>query len=89
MHGMAIEPRDVDVLATDDAAATIGGLFRAAMVADDRPYERANMRADRRLGIMLGGVQIEVLTNLRNVVAGAEGLTFDLAAAVRSFESRS
>jgi hypothetical protein len=79
---MDVEPSDVDIVATEEGVAKIAETFAAAVTADDNPYARENIRADRRVALEINGIEVEVLTNLRNVVGHAETMPFDLARVV-------
>jgi hypothetical protein len=64
LHGMPVEPGDLDLVATDDAATRIAAALNGLVKSDDQPYERGPVQAVRRLALSVGSVPVEVLVNV-------------------------
>jgi len=74
LHGLAVDPQDLDLVA-DAAGATelvdgLGDLVRK----DVAPWDRGDVRAARRALAVLDGIDVEILVDVEAVVLGARVL---------------
>lgn len=67
LHGLKVEPRDVDILADDTAAAELIAGLRGAVARDETPWDRGDVRASRRALAMVEGVEVEILVDVEAV----------------------
>ena len=67
LHGLKVEPGDVDILADDAAAAELIGGLRGAVARDEAPWDRGDVRASRRALAMIEGVEVEILVDVEAV----------------------
>jgi hypothetical protein len=74
LHGLPVEPRDVDLVA-DSAAATelIGGLGDA-ITKDEAVWDRGDVRAARRAMAIVEDVEIEILVEVEVIAQGVRVL---------------
>lgn len=72
LHGMATTPHDLDLIADEAGAEHLALALAPLVTSDERPYQRESLRADRRLGLELEEVSVEVLVNLRNLSDAGE-----------------
>jgi hypothetical protein len=67
LHGLKVEPRDVDLLADDAATAErIGGRL-GAVARDEAPWDRGDVHASRRALAMIENVEVEILVDVEAV----------------------
>jgi hypothetical protein len=71
LHGLPIDPRDVDVLADQEAVAELLAGLRDTVVIDQAPWDRQDMRAARRVLAIVEGVELEILVGVE--VVGSDG----------------
>ena len=67
LHGLAVEPGDVDLLADEEAAAELIDGLGDAVVTDDAPWDRGDVRATRRALAVAAGVEVEILVGVEAV----------------------
>jgi hypothetical protein len=67
LHGLTIEPRDVDILADDAAAAELISGLLDAVTSDEAPWDRGDVRAARRALALIDGVDVEILVGVEAV----------------------
>lgn len=72
LHGLPVEPRDVDLLADDAAAAALIAGLLGAVAKDEAPWDRGDVRASRRALAMIEDVEVEILVNVE--AAGHSGV---------------
>jgi hypothetical protein len=61
LHGLPVEPRDLDVLADDRAAGELIGGLGDAVLSDEARWDRGDVRAVRRARAVVHGVEVEIL----------------------------
>jgi hypothetical protein len=71
LHGLPIDPRDVDVLADQVAVAELVDGLQEAVVMDQAPWDRGDVRAARRVVAVVEGVEVEILVGVEAV--GSDG----------------
>jgi hypothetical protein len=76
LHGLPVDPRDLDLLADHVAAAELVDGLRGAVVSDETRWDRGDVRAARRALAVVHGVEIEILEG-----AEAVGPTGDVVVA--------
>jgi hypothetical protein len=67
LHGLPIDPRDVDVLADHVAAAELVDGLHGTVVSDQAPWDRGDVRAARRVLALVEGVELEILVGVEAV----------------------
>ena len=67
LHGLPIDPRDVDVLADQVAVAELVGGLQDTLVTDQAPWDRGDVRAARRVLAVVEGVELEILVGVEAV----------------------
>lgn len=67
LHGLPIDPRDVDVLADQLAVAELVDGLQNTVVTDHAPWDRGDVRAGRRVLAMVDGVELEILVGVEAV----------------------
>jgi hypothetical protein len=67
LHGLPIEPRDVDVLADEVAVTELVNALQDTIVTDHAPWDRGDVRAARRVLAVVEGVEIEILVGVEAV----------------------
>lgn len=67
LHGLQVEPRDVDLLADDAAAAELIGGLLGAVARDEAPWDRGDVRASRRALAKIEDVEVEILVDVEAV----------------------
>jgi hypothetical protein len=67
LHGLPVEPRDLDLLADDVAAAELIGGLHHAVVSDEARWDRGDVRAVRRALAVVQGVEVEILVGVAAV----------------------
>jgi hypothetical protein len=79
LHGLKVEPRDVDLLADDAAAAQLIDGLLGAVRSDETPWDRGDVRASRRALAIVEGVEVEILVAVEAVgQSGVVATTPDL-----------
>ena len=74
LHGLAAEPRDVDLVADEAAAAELLDRLDQFVVTDEVHWVRADLRADRRALVALGGIELEILVGVEVAMGGIVSL---------------
>lgn len=67
LHGLPVEPRDLDVLADHVAAAEMVDGLRDVLVSDEACWDRGDVRAARRALAVVHGVGVEILERVEAV----------------------
>jgi hypothetical protein len=76
LQGLPVDPRDLDLLVDHVAAAELVDGLRGAVVSDESPWDRGDVRAIRRALAVVHGVEVEILEGVEAV-----GPTGDVVAA--------
>lgn len=71
LHGLPIDPRDVDLLADQVAVAELVDGLQDSVVIDQAPWDRGDVRAARRVLAVMEGVELEILMGVEAV--GSDG----------------
>jgi hypothetical protein len=74
LHGLAVEPNDVDLVADQVAAQEFVERLGDLVSQDDAPWDRGDVRAARRALAVLEGIDVEVLVDVEAVELGARVL---------------
>src|SRR5215469_16338170 len=61
LHGLPVDPRDLDLLVDQVAAAQLVDGLRDAVVSDEARWDRGEVRAIRRALAVVHGVEVEIL----------------------------
>jgi hypothetical protein len=61
LHGLPVDPRDLDLLVDHVAAAELVDGLRGAVVSDEPGWDRGDVRAVRRALAVVHGVNVEIL----------------------------
>lgn len=67
LHGLPVDPRDLDLLVDHVAAAELVGGLHGALVSDDLGWDRGDVRAVRRALAVVRGVEVEILEGVEAV----------------------
>jgi hypothetical protein len=67
LHGLPVDPRDLDLLADHAAAAEMVDGLRDAVVSDEACWDRGDVRAVRRALAVVHGVEVEILEGVEAV----------------------
>jgi Aminoglycoside-2''-adenylyltransferase len=67
LHGLPVDPRDLDLLVDHLAAAELVDGLRSAVVSDESRWDRGDVRAVRRVLAVVHGVEIEILEGVEAV----------------------
>ena len=67
LHGLPVDPRDLDLLVDHVAAAELVDGLRGAVVSDETRWDRGDVRAVRRALAVVHGVEIEILEGVEAV----------------------
>ena len=67
LHGLPVDPRDLDLLADHVAAAELVDRLRGAVVSDEVRWDRGDVRAARRALAVVHGVEVEILEGVEAV----------------------
>jgi hypothetical protein len=86
---LPVDPRDLDLLADDVAAAELIYELRGAVVSDEAYWDRGDVRAVRRVLAVVHGVEVEILEGVEAVgpTGGVVVATPDLDRVDRIFVS--
>src|SRR5258708_36890942 len=76
LHGLPVDPKDLDLLVDHAAAAELVDGLRGAVVSDEARWDRGDVRAVRRALAVVRGVEVEILDGV-----GAGGPTGDVVVA--------
>jgi hypothetical protein len=71
LHGLPVDPRDLDLLVDHIAAAELVNALRGAIVSDEARWDRGDVRAVRRVLAVVHGVDVEILEGVE--AAGPTG----------------
>jgi hypothetical protein len=72
LHGLPVDPSDLDLLADHVAAAELAGGLGGAVVSDEARWDRGDVRAVRRVLAVVHGVEVEILEGVEAVGAAGE-----------------
>ena len=61
LHGLPVDPRDLDLLVDHIAATELVYELRGAVVSDESRWDRGDVRAVRRALAVIHGVEVEIL----------------------------
>ena len=75
LHGIAVEPRDVDVVADELARLALLDHLSAAVVLDEIGWDRGDIRAARRTLAVLDGVELDILVGVESHSEGVVQLS--------------
>jgi hypothetical protein len=67
LHGLPVDPRDLDLLVDHVAAAELVDGLRGAVVSDEDRWDRGDVRAVRRALAVVHGVEVEILEGVEAV----------------------
>lgn len=67
LHGLPVDPRDLDLPVDHEAAAGLVDRLRGAMVSDEARWDRGDVRAVRRALAVVNGVEVEILEGVEAV----------------------
>jgi hypothetical protein len=67
LHGLPVDPRDLDLLVDHVAAAELVDGLRGAVVSDEARWDRGDVRAVRRALAVVHGVEVEILEGVEAV----------------------
>lgn len=67
LYGFPVEPRDVDLLADESAAAELIDGLLGAVLRDESPWDGGNVRASRRALALVEGIEVEILVDVEAV----------------------
>ncbi len=67
LHGLPVDPRDLDLLVDHVAAAELVDGLRGAVVSDEARWDRGDVRAARRALAVVHGVEVEILEGVEAV----------------------
>jgi hypothetical protein len=70
LHGLMVEPSDLDVVADPVAAASLAEHLRAFVVSDEATWDRGDVRAVRRIFLLVAGVGVEIMVGVESVSNG-------------------
>ena len=71
LQGVAVEPRDVDVIAEESAALAMIGHLGVLVLEDEVWWDRGDVRAARRSLAVVEGVELEILVGVETHSNGA------------------
>jgi hypothetical protein len=66
LQGLAVEPRDVDVVAEESAAIALTDHLNALVIQDEVGWDRGDVRAARRSLAIVEGVELEILVGVES-----------------------
>lgn len=67
LHGLPVDPRDLDLLVDHAAAAEMVDGLRDAVVSDEACWDRGDVRAARRALAVVHGIEVEILEGVEAV----------------------
>src|SRR5215472_2815609 len=67
LHGLPVDPRDLDLLVDHVAAAELVGGLGGAVVSDEARWDRGDVRAIRRALAVVHDVEVEILEGVEAV----------------------
>lgn len=67
LHGLPVDPGDLDLLVDQVAAAELVYALRGALVSDEALWDRGDVRAVRRALAVVHGVEVEILEGVEAV----------------------
>jgi Aminoglycoside-2''-adenylyltransferase len=67
LHGLPVDPRDLDLLVDHAAAAEMVDGLRDVVVSDEACWDRGDVRAARRALAVVHGVEVEILEGVQAV----------------------
>jgi hypothetical protein len=72
LHGLPVQPRDVDIVADHAGAAALLCELAAHVAADESPWRAGDVHAARRAALVISGVTVEILVDVSLVAGGDE-----------------
>jgi hypothetical protein len=72
LHGLPVDPRDLDLLVDHAAAAEMVDALGDAVVSDEACWDRGDVRAARRALAVVHGVEVEILEGVEAVGAAGD-----------------
>jgi hypothetical protein len=70
LQGVAIAPRDVDIVADESAASALVDHLNVFVVRDEARWDRGDVRAARRSLAIMEGVELEILVGVETHSSG-------------------
>lgn len=67
LHGLPVDPRDLDLLVDHVAADELVDRLRGAVVSDEACWDRGDVRAARRALAVVHGVEVEILEGVEAI----------------------
>ena len=67
LHGLPVDPRDLDILVDHLAAAELADGLRGAVMSDEAGWDRGDVRAVRRTLAVVQGVEVEILEGVEAI----------------------
>jgi hypothetical protein len=67
LHGLPVDPKDLDLVVDHAAAAELVDGLRGAVVSDEACWDRGDVRAVRRALAVVHGVEVEILEGVEAV----------------------
>ena len=74
LHGLAVEPQDLDIVADEVAATELVDGLGDLVTQDISPWDRGDVRAARRALVVLEGIDAEILVEVETVALGTSVL---------------
>jgi hypothetical protein len=75
LHGLPVNPRDVDLVADHAAAEELVDALGETIISDEAPWDRGDVRAGRRALAVLHGIEVEILVEVEAVDPDGNAVT--------------